>query len=74
MLLEAMWGLDIQSLSVLGGDQDQALFTFCFVAKMGFFLTTKITTLYVLSYNSKTVEVTGLGIVSMASKLIFASL
>ena len=34
----------------------------------------KMTTLYVLSYNSKTVEVTGLGIVPMASKLIFASL
>ena len=33
MLLEAMWGLDIQSLSVLGGDLDQALFTFCFVAE-----------------------------------------
>ena len=33
MLLEAMWGSDIQNLSVLGGDLDQALFTFCFVAK-----------------------------------------
>ena len=38
MLLEAMWGLDIQSLSVLGGDLDQALFTFCFVAKKELFL------------------------------------
>ena len=30
MLLEVMWGLDIQSLSILGGDLDQTLFTFCF--------------------------------------------
>ena len=37
MLLEAMWGLDIQSLNVLGGDLDQALFTFCFIAKNGLF-------------------------------------
>ena len=66
MLLEVMWGLDKQSLSILGGDLDQTLFTFCFESVTSVSELSREGGVTLEAYSSETVRSTDLWLVPLA--------